>query len=246
MTKTGEELQISKRDLIASYDDFYSVPGRLRETDAFYRWVLDRLAPLPGRRLLDVACGEGHLVRLTRSRRMQGMGCDISHVGSRLARQIIGANANLVADGEHLPFPESSFDYVTNLGSLEHFFHLPIGVQEMCRVLRPAGRAAVFLPNSYYLADIIWKVWRTGYGPSHRQMLERFATMREWGDLLAAGGLVVDRVYKYNLSFPSSMADLRLYRHHPLKLLALLGAWLIPFNLSYSFLYICRKEGDVR
>jgi hypothetical protein len=73
-------------------------------------------------------------------------------------------------------------------------------------------------------------------------VLERFATFREWYDLLAEGGLVVEKAYKYNFAFPRSLFDMGWYRRHPLKLLPMLLGPLTPFNLSYSFLYICRKD----
>ena len=111
----------------------------------------------------------------------------------------------------------------------------------MRRVLRPEGRAALVLPNSYYLADIFWHVWRTGYSVSHHQPLERFATFGEWSDLIRGGGLEVVKAYKYNFRFPRSAEDWRWYRQHPKKMLYLLIAPFTPFNLSYHFLFICKR-----
>jgi len=232
-----------ERDAVAeTYDQRYSRPGDLRESDGFYDWVLDRLAPNQGGRLLDVACGEGHLVKIARQRGVDAIGVDFSPVAVTLARRNATADAFAVADGERLPFADNSLKYVTNLGSLEHFLTPLNGVVEMRRVLQTRGRAAVFLPNSYYLADIIWHVWRSGYSVSHHQIVERFATFREWGDLLSDGGLDVVRGYKYNYRLPRSRSDWLWYRTHPRKLLYLLLAPFVPHNLSYSFLYICRKR----
>jgi ubiquinone/menaquinone biosynthesis C-methylase UbiE len=235
---------VSRDELVASYDALFGSAASLRDTDAFYRWALGHLSPKPGCRLLDVACGEGHLMKLAHLSGIEAIGIDFSSGAALRAQGSVASSVVAVADGEALPFLDESFDYVTNLGSLEHFLRPLRGVQEIRRVLRPEGRAAFLLPNSYYLADIIWQVWRTGYSASHRQLVERFATFREWADFLEQGGLQVKRAHKYNFCFPKSREDWHWYTTRPQRLLNLLLAPFVPFNLSYSFLYICAKEPD--
>ncbi len=239
MTLSGTS---NKSEILTKYDEMYSAPGHLRDADALYRWTLNKLAPQRGQRLLDVACGEGVLVRLAQEQGLDVVGIDLIYKATLLARKDLPVSVVLVADGEKLSFPDASFDYVTNLGSLEHFLSPLSGIQEMRRVLKPSGRAAILLPNSYYLADIVWNVWRTGYGPNHKQPLERFATYGEWKDLLEEGGLFVERGYKYNFRFPRSKSDWRWYFQHPRKFLYLMAAPFLPFHLSYSFLYVCRHS----
>jgi SAM-dependent methyltransferase len=231
---------LSKKDITERYNDLYSRSGHLRDADALYRWTLDLLVSRSSGCLLDVACGEGVLLHLAQERGLHSVGVDLAYQAMTLARQASDNTKTLVADGENLPFPTSCFDYVTNLGSLEHFLNPMAGIHELCRVLKPEGRAAILLPNSYYLPDIVWHVWRTGYGPSHKQPLERFATYGEWKDLLEQGGLEVERGYKYNFRFPRTILDWRWYFQHPRKFIYLVAAPLLPFHLSYSFLYICR------
>lgn len=232
----------SQSDISKSYDDLFLEEGRLRDTDAFYQWILDKLVSNNNGTLLDVACGEGVLLKLAEKKGVKCYGVDISMQGIKLALTRTRLKCVGVANGEKLPFSDDSFDYVTNVGSLEHFLNPRSGLEEMVRVLRPEGLVALVLPNSYYLVDIIWQVWRTGYGPSHRQQLERFATYREWWDFIESCGLHVIKAYKYNLIFPRSMEDIRWYRKHPRKIFNLIVSPLIPFNLSNHFLYICRKE----
>ncbi|MDW8065331.1 MAG: methyltransferase domain-containing protein [Anaerolineae bacterium] len=231
----------SKNEIIQKYNEIYKKKGNLRDVDALYRWVLDLLAPSPGQALLDVGCGEGILVRYATERGLIAWGIDISWEAAQLARA--GSQRRiLISEGESLPFKSESFDYVTNLGSLEHFFDPLQGVYEMKRILKLSGVAAILLPNSYYIGDIIWHVWRTGYGPRHKQPLERFATFGEWRDLLEKGGLQITQVFKYNFMFPRTPEDWRWYFRHPRKFLYLLLAPFIPFNLSYSFLFLCKKS----
>lgn len=226
----------------AAYDDRF-VQGEFRETDSFYRWVLKTLNPSPGANLLDVSCGEGHLLKwAARSHQLAGYGIDISQAALYIALHNVCQPLLVRCDALALPFPDATFQYVTNLGSLEHYPDILQGIREMARVVKLGGKVAVLLPNSYYLADIIWRVWRTGYGPSHQQMLEKFATVGEWKELLTTGGIVVERVYPYNFSPPTVAADWRWYRKRPRRLLNLLTAPLVPANLAYCFLFIGRVE----
>jgi SAM-dependent methyltransferase len=240
--KTKGNPSLTQNEITRIYNDLFNEPGRLRDSNAFYLWVLNRLAPARGTKLLDVACGEGLLLLEARKKKIHGIGIDISSQGALLAYKRLGVSVVSVANGEYLPFTDDSFDYVTNIGSLEHFIDPIEGIKEMARILKINGQAAIVLPNSYYLVDIFWQVWRTGYGVSHKQPLERFATFREWWDFLENGGLHVIRAYKYNLCFPRSKADLLWYKQHPKKILYLLAAPFIPFNFSNHFLYICSKQ----
>ena len=232
----------SLTEVSRAYDQRFA-QGDLRESESFYRWVLRHLRPDERTALLDVSCGEGHLLRwASRSYGIDGWGIDLSTVALRISRQHLGARRLVRCDGIALPFSDGSFDYVTNLGSLEHYADIPLGIQEMVRVLRPRGRAAILVPNSYYAADIVWKVMRSGYGPSHQQPLEKFATAGEWRDLLEEGGLTPLRTHKYNFRFPLRAADWHWYRQRPRRFLNLLIAPFVPLNLSYCFLFICQKR----
>lgn len=230
----------SREQLTANYESHYRKPGRLRESDAFYRWVLDRLDPSPAGQLLDVACGEGHLGRLAAQRGLSAMSVDFSPSAAALAHRNTEEDQIGLADGQNLPFPSNSFDYVTNLGSLEHFASPERGLLEMRRVIKPDGTAALVLPNSYYLLDIIWHVWRSGYPVSHRQTIERFATAGQWRDLIQAHGFRVVKAHKYNMCWPRSLSDLEWYVRFPKKIPYCLLGPLTPFNLSYSFLFLCK------
>jgi ubiquinone/menaquinone biosynthesis C-methylase UbiE len=232
---------IPQSEVINIYDQIYSSSSRLRDADALYRWVLKLLRPKSGMSLLDVACGEGVLVKLAQEQGLRIIGIDIAYRAASIASRGVGSKVIMVANGENLPFKSQSFDFVTNLGSLEHFADVSHGIYEMHRVMQPDGQAAILLPNSYYLADIVWHVWRTGYSVSHRQPIERFATYGEWRNILEESGLHVEKGYKYNFRFPRTRSDWRWYTQHVRKLLYLAISPIVPFNLSYSFLYICRK-----
>ena len=96
----------------------------------------------------------------------------------------------VLGDAERLPWPSDSFDYVVNLGSLEHFIDPAAAIREMVRILKPKGRAALLLPNSHHIRALYY-VYRHGMILPDMQDYERFATRAEWEKLLTANGLRV-------------------------------------------------------
>jgi ubiquinone/menaquinone biosynthesis C-methylase UbiE len=212
----------------------------MRDPDSLYSWILKILRGRPGDRLLDVASGEGVLLRLAVRAGFDTWGIDLSTAAMQITKLQVPQARVVRGEGETLPWADALFDYVTNLGSLEHFLDPVRGVREMARVLKPTGLCCVLLPNSYYVLDIA-KVWITGRGPNHGQEIERFATRSEWRNLLESNGLQVVRVYKYNRRLPVSIYDVQWYLSRPARILKLLIAPLVPLNLSYSFIFLCRK-----
>jgi SAM-dependent methyltransferase len=223
----------------AAYDDIYEGEG-IRQLDSFYRWLLRLLEPIPGRRLLDVACGEGVLPRMARQLyTLEAYGLDISLAALQIAQQETG-RAFSVGSGESLPFATNSFDYVTCIGSLEHFLDMRAGAAEMCRVLRPDGMACILLPNTYGLLNNVYKAFKTGMSTIDEQPLQRYAARREWELLLEASGLEVVRTVKYEREFPESLADGLWYTQHWRELVKLALTPFIPLNLATCLVYLCR------
>jgi len=222
-----------------AYDRIYSTDG-IRQLDSFYRWILRLLQPVAGRRLLDVACGEGVLPRMAREHYgLATCGTDLSIAALRIAAH--EAAGPLVATGsEGLPFASASFDYVTCIGSLEHFLDMRASIAEMTRVLRPDGLACILVPNTYSILGNVYKAFKTGMSTVDRQPLQRYAARAEWAMLLEAGGLKVVRTAKYERETPDSLADCWWYAGHPRALIKLALTPLIPLNLANHFAYLCR------
>ena len=58
----------------------------------------------------------------------------------RVSSAMLGAVSFQLADAEHLPFPDATFDTVTCAFGIRNFVHLEQGLCEMLRVLKPGGR----------------------------------------------------------------------------------------------------------
>lgn len=226
----------SNAALRSAYDELYR-QGSTEHLRSYYRWILKQLAPCPGSRLLDVACGTGALVDEARRQGLQASGVDFSAVALRSYPAPLAA-----ADAAALPFADASFDYVVNLGSLEHLVDMEQGVREMARVLHPAGSCCVLVPNTFGLFWTIRHALCTGDIADDGQPLQRYATRRQWERVLEGNGLRVERVIGYELPPPETLRQwlryARTFRNRFLP--ALLGPH-IPVNLASMLVFLCRK-----
>lgn len=224
-----------------AYDQIYSEDG-IRHLDSFYRWVLRLLHPVPGRTLLDVACGEGVLARFAhQDYGLQTYNTDLSLAAGRIA--LAEGNGDFaVASGESLPFADASFDYVTCIGSLEHFLDMRAGIVEMARVLRPTGTACILVPNTYSIIGNVYTALKTGMSTVDLQPLQRYAARAEWAMLFEAYGLKIMHTFKYEREPPDSLADCGWYLHHPRALVRLALTPFIPINLANSIVYLCQPS----
>jgi SAM-dependent methyltransferase len=225
------------------YDQIYQAEGILHH-DSFYNWLINLLQIPPGSSLIDIACGEGRLVSLAQKRGIHAAGIDFSYQGVRLGRlESPGANW-LVGEGEHLPLASSSFDYLTNIGSLEHFFSPERGAQEMARILKPGGKACVLVPNSFGVFGNIMNVAKKGDVFDDGQPLQRYGTRCAWECVLEGAGLKVERVEPYHEVMLNSWQDLAWLLGRPKKLARLFLSCLLPINLVNNFTFICRAEAN--
>lgn len=99
------------------------------------RWLGD----MRGKRILDVAGGDGYWARKCRSRGATAVSIDISRRKLRFGHQLSGPPILVEADAQRLPFADASFDIVMSVCSIEHFTDGAGAIDEMARVLRPAG-----------------------------------------------------------------------------------------------------------
>jgi SAM-dependent methyltransferase len=225
----------------AAYDDLHS-KGYLRQQDSFYKWLVSLLHPEPGQRLLDISCGQGPLLKFAMDAGLRSVGVDISSIAIRQARTLLAPAIVNVGDAEYLPYVDYSFDYVTNIGSVEHYLHPYLAVQEMHRVLKPTGIACILLPNTFGLLGNILYVWRNGDVFDDGQPLQRYGTCRQWQTLLENNGLQVFHIHKYERVWPRTWQDLIWHMMRPHKLLRAFLTPLIPVNLSSFFVFLCHRS----
>lgn len=101
-------------------------------------------------RLLDVACGTGDFaIAAARAGVRQVTGIDISanmvEIGRKKVKEL-GLESGIdlqIGDSEQIDFPDGTFNAVTVAFGVRNFEHLEQGLREMCRVLRPGGKAVI-------------------------------------------------------------------------------------------------------
>ncbi|WP_144833372.1 class I SAM-dependent methyltransferase [Microbacterium sp. BH-3-3-3] len=132
------------------YDAFAEAYARANENGLFNRWyarpaVLDLLGDVSGRRILDAGCGSGPLLADLGERGAEVVGFDASAQMIRLARDRLGADADLrVADlTEPLPYESSTFDDALAVLVLHYLEDWAGPLAELRRVLKPGGRLIV-------------------------------------------------------------------------------------------------------
>ncbi|MEJ2208786.1 MAG: class I SAM-dependent methyltransferase [Anaerolineae bacterium] len=232
-------------DSADSYDELHAA-GHLRQRDSFYKWIISLLQPQAGQRLLDVSCGQGSVLKFGQEAGLVVAGLDLSSAAVAVARQQTDGQGSLaVANAEQLPYGDDSFDYVTNIGSVEHYARPGQAVAEMARVLRPDGLALILLPNTFGLLGNILYVWRHGDVFDDGQPLQRYGTRAQWGRLLEMNGLRVERTTRYERALPRTWRDLAWFLARPYRLGRALLAPFIPLNLSSFLVYRCRKTSSL-
>lgn len=108
--------------------------------------LLGRLAPVPGERLLDVACGTGIVARLAAERLGPAAvaGVDLSPGMLEVARAAAPAIAWREGSALELPLADGeTFDLITCQQGLQFFPDRPAAVAQMRRALAAGGRLGV-------------------------------------------------------------------------------------------------------
>lgn len=119
--------------------------ARAPEHDSYHDYgpiFFEQIVPPPGRRTLDLGCGEGRVTRELRARGHDVVGVDASATLVTAASHTEDGKF-LVADAAGLPFDEDSFDLVVAYNVLMDLDDLPGSLTEVARVLRPSGHFVV-------------------------------------------------------------------------------------------------------
>ena len=110
---------------------------------------------VPGRKVLDAACGEGYGAAMLAATAASVAGVDVSETAIEHARSRYRA-ANLefhAADCLALPFAEDSFDAIVSFETLEHLEDHDGLLREFRRVLAPGGFLLLSSPDKAVYSD---------------------------------------------------------------------------------------------
>ena len=99
------------------------------------------LAPRPGERVLDVACGTGNAAALAQHAGAAVTGIDAAERLVEVAHERVPGATFLAGDAAMLPFADDGFDAAVSVFGI--IFAPATAAAELVRVLRPGGRAVM-------------------------------------------------------------------------------------------------------
>jgi SAM-dependent methyltransferase len=136
--------------------------------------VIEWCAPGPGRKVLDVATGGGHVAS-----RLREHGCQVVTTDSSP-----GMRPDVLSRAEDLPFADGSFDCVVTRIAAHHFDDVRRAVQEMARV----SNDVVVIEDTLYSGERVEQAEKLR-DPTH----VRSYSEDEWVGFLTDAGLEVEQ-----------------------------------------------------
>jgi len=154
------EKQYGKKKLVnLPQKKYWGLRRLLRKYDSDRYDIAEQLIH-PGKKILDIGCGEGYMLLRLKDKFDELSGLDVAPSRLKEAeakiKQIDPSKASKFkfiegnAD-DPLPFPDDFFDVITCIAVMEHVYDIFSLAKEMYRVLKPGGYVIAEVPNIAYL-----------------------------------------------------------------------------------------------
>ena len=140
-----ERTRLEEADLAAAWERHaaeFVAWARKPGHDSYWLYHRDQflsLLPPPGRRTLDLGCGEGRLARDLKALGHDVAAVDLSPTMVAAAKDVDPDLDARVANANDLPFEDGSFDLVAAFMSLQDMDDPDGAIREAARVLEPGG-----------------------------------------------------------------------------------------------------------
>lgn len=142
------------------------------------RSAIENLDLFMAKKVLDVGCGQGHLLKLISDsfEKLECIGVDLNLEDvKRAKRRCSGEKCTfLLAEASCLPFIDECFDRVACTAVLEHVVDEKKVLREIRRVLNKSGMAVLDVPGKYHLQNKLSDFFVKKYDvfPFHREYSE--------------------------------------------------------------------------
>jgi ubiquinone/menaquinone biosynthesis C-methylase UbiE len=152
---------------------------------AAYQLFLSLMNPLPGNKILDVACGPGQLLLAADAYGLQLYGVDIAEVAVDMCKKRLPNAIVQTANAEELPFGNNTFDYITCLGSIERFIDRKKALEEQYRVAKSGATFCYMVRNAN---NFKWKFIKKKLGLQNTTGHQDALNLEQWRNLFAEVG----------------------------------------------------------
>jgi 2-polyprenyl-3-methyl-5-hydroxy-6-metoxy-1,4-benzoquinol methylase len=154
------------------YDLFLGFLLYLHPSHRFDVDIIVTQLPAPGKRLLDIGCGDGKSLMRFQELGWEAEGIDIDHIAVKTARAK-GLDVRVGQISEQ-KYPEGYFDVVVMNHVIEHVLEPVTLLQECHRVLKSGGYLVAYSPNVRSLGHKLYKSnWRGLEPPRHLYLFSK-------------------------------------------------------------------------
>ena len=220
------------------YDDVYYADANKPLQGSAHLMSLARKVDIgSGDAVLDIACGLGEWLHVCATDGAKVHGVDLSERAIEYCSKHMPDGEFHAVPAENLPFADGQFNFVSCLGSLEHFVEPVVSLNEMMRVAKAGAKFLILVPNAGFLTR---KLKLFG-GTNQKEAKEVAQTLDEWDNLFEQAGLRVTRKWKDLHVLSWSWISMNGFLPAPFRALQALALLVWPLRWQYQVYHLCVK-----
>lgn len=174
---------------------------------------------------LDVACGKGYLLNIFDRYNLYTVGTEISEEAIKLSKFQSPNSIIYKCPAENMvQISDNYFDYVTCIGSLEHFIDIDKSLQEMYRVGNKDALYCILVPNRNSLFE---------NHTDQQEINERFYSLKTWKRIFRNNGFKINKVIKDEWHIIKPQSIIKSFLN-----------WIVPLKWSNSLVFILSKRDN--
>lgn len=158
----GLHIKVDISEARNEYEKWHKARSRLADENflsaPWHKMVIDNLPCLVGKKILEIATGEGALSRHLAGKGAEVFAADFSYMALSEAQKRSNCRGFQVryvqADLQSLPFRDNSFDGVVSCETLEHLECPERGIGELVRVAKNDAKLILTTPNYFNLMGL--------------------------------------------------------------------------------------------
>lgn len=167
--------------------------------------LISQVQAIEANRVLEIGCGSGHISRtLSDATGDDGYFCALDVTDERRVQDF----EFRLYDGEHMPFPDSSFDVVVSNHTLEHVgddSKKAAHVLEISRVLAPNGLLYIAMPNRLHPFEAHYRLPCLSWLP--RKAADVYVRLAKRGEVFDVWPTSRRRLYRMLVSYGFEVFD---------------------------------------